>query len=134
LAAGGRSSILVLVLAFGVLFSLLYLSSAFSVEKTSEALTVKTNKPSYDIRGTLIISGTLSNSILQDAGLPVLIQIFTPEGSLLRVDQVSVTKGDSGGSYTYEVKMGGSLGSIPGEYRVVVSYAEHQAKTSFNLG
>lgn len=126
-SAGWRSSLLVLVLVFGLLFTLLYFTST---EKTNQGLTVKTDKPSYNAGGTATISGTISNNILQDPGLPIIIQIYNPDGNLHRVDQVSLT---GSGSYSYEVMTGGSFGNIQGEYRVVVAYTEHVAETKFDL-
>lgn len=126
-SAGWRSSLLVLILVFGLLFTLLYFTST---EKTNQGLTVKTDKPSYNPGDTATISGTVSNNILQDPGLPIIIQIYNPEGNLHRVDQVSLT---GSGSYSYEVMTGGSFGNIQGEYRVVVAYTEHVAETKFDL-
>ncbi len=86
-------------------------------------VTIQADKPSYTSDETINLSGSVSPVI---EGLPVLIQIFNPNGEAYRFDQVSTT---STGTYSFAFNIGGDIGSS-GQYRIVVSYNGVAAETT----
>lgn len=86
-------------------------------------LTVQTDKASYLLGEQVILSGNVSQPV---EGLPVIIQVFNPNGAAYSFAQVNVT---SSGSYSYTFAIGGDLGPS-GQYRILASYGSATAETT----
>ena len=56
----------------------------------------------------------------------VTIQVFDPNGVRVAINQVTP---DSGGSYSASMIVGGGLWSVPGEYRILVTYLSDDNET-----
>lgn len=91
-------------------------------------ISVKTDKDRYSVGGEVTISGKVSQDILQD-GVNIVLKVSNPSSAPYRIDIIE-PKAD--GSYSYSLVIGGQLG-IPGEYKVVASYSQKNAETTFDL-
>lgn len=94
----------------------------------SDAITIKTDDTEYPAGSTVMISGKVSSDLLVEDE-KMLIQIFNPEDTAYRFDQVDV---EDDGSYSYEVVVGGKLG-IGGVYEVKAVYGGIESKTTFTI-
>lgn len=93
----------------------------------AQALTVETGQPGYAAGDTVEVSGEVG---AVQAGLPVLIRVFNPNGALARTDQITPV---ADGSYTYSFPAGGPLMGVSGEYRAAVTYRNNTEETAFNF-
>lgn len=93
----------------------------------AQALTVETGQPGYAAGDTIEVSGEVGTV---QAGLPVLIRVFNPNGALARTDQITPV---ADGSYTYSFPAGGPLMGVSGEYRAAVTYRNNTEETAFNF-
>jgi predicted secreted protein with PEFG-CTERM motif len=93
----------------------------------AQALTVETEQPGYAAGDTIKVSGEVGTV---QAGLPVLIRVFNPNGALARTDQITPV---ADGSYTYSFPAGGPLMGVSGEYRAAVTYRNNTEETAFNF-
>ena len=93
----------------------------------AQALTVETGQPGYAAGDTIEVSGEVGTV---QAGLPVLIQVFNPNGALARTDQITPI---ADGSYSYSFPAGGPLMGVSGEYRAAVTYRSNTEETAFNF-
>ena len=84
---------------------------------TAAPITVNTDKPSYLLGDTIVISGSVKSPV-QNTQLS--IQIFDPNNNLVHVDQIDVSKD---GKYTDTIKAVGVYWKINGSYTVKVQYA-----------
>jgi len=84
---------------------------------TAAPITVNTDKPSYLLGDTIVISGSVKSPV-QNTQLS--IQIFDPNNNLVHVDQIDVSKD---GRYTDTIKAVGVYWKINGNYTVKVQYA-----------
>ena len=84
---------------------------------TAAPITVNTDKPSYLLGDTIVISGSVKSPV-QNTQLS--IQIFDPNNNLVHVDQIDVSKD---GKYTDTIKAVGVYWKINGNYTVKVQYA-----------
>jgi len=96
---------------------------------TAAPITVNTDKPSYLLGDTIVISGSVKSPV-QNTQLS--IQIFDPNNNLVHVDQIDVSKD---GRYTDTIKAVGVYWKINGNYTVKVQYALPgvTAQTTFNF-
>ena len=94
----------------------------------SDVLSVKTDKATYGVGSTVIISGNIAagSSV---GGSQVLIQVLTPEDAPCRIDPVDV---EADRSYSYSLVTGGQCGLV-GEYEVIATFNQKQVKTTFQL-
>ena len=95
---------------------------------TGGPITVKTDKASYSIGSTVIISGEVSDALLVD-GQQITLQVFNPASAAYRFDPIT-PKDD--GTYSYSMPVGGPLG-VSGEWDVRVTYGGQIAETTFDL-
>lgn len=93
----------------------------------AQALTVETGQPGYAAGDTIEVSGEVGTV---QAGLPVLIRVFNPNGALARTDQITPV---ADGSYTYSFPAEGPLMGVSGEYRAAVTYRNNTEETAFNF-
>jgi len=84
---------------------------------TAAPITVNTDKSSYLLGDTIVISGSVKSPV-QNTQLS--IQIFDPNNNLVHVDQIDVSKD---GRYTDTIKAVGVYWKINGNYTVKVQYA-----------
>jgi predicted secreted protein with PEFG-CTERM motif len=103
--------------------------ATFSITGQTEVLTVKTDKPKYDIGSTVKITGQVASGSIV-SGMKVLIQVYNPDDAAYRIDPVDVS---SDGSFSYSMPVGGDLG-VPGTYEVKATYNGKQVKTTFDIG
>jgi predicted secreted protein with PEFG-CTERM motif len=104
--------------------------ATFSITGQTDVLTVKTDKPRYDIGSTVKITGQVASGAIVSGIKAVTLQVFNPDDAAYRIDPVDVA---SDGSFSYSLVVGGDLG-IPGTYDVKVTYNGKQVKTTFDLG
>jgi predicted secreted protein with PEFG-CTERM motif len=109
------------------LMAILLASVALVGTANAQALTVETGQPSYAAGDTIEVSGEVGTV---QAGLPVLIRVFNPNGALARTDQITPV---ADGSYTYSFPAGGPLMGVSGEYRAAVTYRNNTEETAFNF-
>jgi predicted secreted protein with PEFG-CTERM motif len=109
------------------LMAILLASVALVGTANAQALTVETGQPSYAAGDTIEVSGEVGTV---QAGLPVLIRVFNPNGALARTDQITPV---ADGSYTYSFPAGGRLMGVSGEYRAAVTYRNNTEETAFNF-
>jgi predicted secreted protein with PEFG-CTERM motif len=93
----------------------------------AQALTVETGQPGYVTGDTIEVSGEVGTV---QAGLPILIRVFNPNGALARTDQITPV---ADGSYSYSFPAGGLLMGVSGEYRAAVTYRNNTEETAFNF-
>lgn len=93
----------------------------------AQALTVETGQPGYAAGDTIEVSGEVGTV---QAGLPVLIRVFNPNGALARTDQITPI---ADGSYSYSFPAGGPLMGVSGEYRAAVTYRSNTEEAAFNF-
>ena len=92
-------------------------------EVSGSSLTVQTDQVSYMLGETVTVFGNSSEPL---EGLPVVIQIFNPNGEAYRFAQVDLT---STGTFSYTFDIGGELGPS-GQYRIVASHGGASAETT----
>ena len=109
------------------LMAVLLASVALVGTANAQALTVETGQPGYAAGDTVEVSGEVGTV---QAGLPVLIRVFNPNGVLARTDQITPV---ADGSYTYSFPAGGPLMGVSGEYRAAVTYRNSTEETVFNF-
>ena len=102
-------------------------SAALVGTANAQALTVETGQPGYAAGDTIEVSGEVGTV---QAGLPVLIRVFNPNGALARTDQITPI---ADGSYSYSFPAGGPLMGVSGEYRAAVTYRSNTEETAFNF-
>lgn len=109
------------------LMAVLLASVALVGTANAQALTVETGQPGYAAGDTIEVSGEVGTV---QAGLPVLIRVFNPNGVLARTDQITPV---ADGSYTYSFPAGGPLMGVSGEYRAAVTYRNNTEETAFKF-
>jgi len=78
-------------------------------------ITVKTDKASYATGDTVMVTGKLTATAINQ---PILIQVKAPNGNLVRGDPIDTA---ADGSFSYSFKTGGTM-NVDGTYTVEVSY------------
>ena len=79
-------------------------------------ITINTDKDSYDHNSTVEVFGTVSNP---DRGTQVTLQVMSPKGSVVTVDQIDVS---NDGTYTTMLNTAGDLWKYDGTYTIRVQY------------
>ncbi len=106
---------------------LLFLSSALSIPiladvspsssaPTAPLITTSTDKSSYSIGDTIVVSGSVRSLVV---GTPLTIQILDSNNNLVQVAQIDVSQD---GKYTDTIKAVGGLWKSNGVYTVKVQY------------
>jgi predicted secreted protein with PEFG-CTERM motif len=115
--------------AYALLAILLASVASFALVSTAnaQALTIETGQPSYETGDTIEISGQVGTV---QAGQPVLLRVFNPNGALARADQITPA---ADGTWTYSFPAGGPLMANSGEYRVEASYRTINEETTFQF-
>jgi len=98
-----------------------------NVNNPGGPISVTTDKTSYNDGDKVTISGSTLNFI---SGLPVTLQIVSPIGNIVKVDQLDLKS-----NLTFQTSMiaSGILWQAPGQYKVIVQYGsqEKSATTTF---
>ena len=84
---------------------------------SAPSITISTNKPSYLLGDTIVISGSVKSPV---KNTQLSIQIFDPDNNLVHVDQIDVSED---GKYTDTIKAIGVYWKASGTYTVKVQYA-----------
>lgn len=107
-----------------IIASTLILGSSMSAVYAQTTLTVETDAGSYTTGDTIMITGQLQTTTINQ---PILIQVLDPQGNRDRIDQVEAA---ADGSYTYSFTAGGLM-NTDGEYTVLVTYKTTEEETTF---
>ena len=93
------------------------------------AITVTTDKPSYNDGDKVTISGSTQEYI---SGTPITVKIISPIGNLVKVDQVDL---GSDRTFLTTITATGVLWQAPGAYQVIVQFGtqDRTAKTTFQF-
>ena len=119
-----------------ILIMLFFLSSALSVPILAQSsapaaplITMNTDKSSYTLGDTIVISGAVQSVV---PGTPLTIQILDPTNSLVQVAQIDVSQD---GKYTDTIKAVGVLWKVNGAYTVKVQYGPSNvsSQATFNF-
>ena len=96
---------------------------------SSSAITVTTDKPSYNDGDKVTISGSTKDYI---SGTPVTVIIRNPIGNVIKVDQVDL---GTDKTYSTSIMAGGSLWQAAGTYSVLVEFGskDRSATTTFQF-
>jgi len=102
-------------------------SSQFPNLSPTDAVTVTTDKQSYNDGDKIVISGSTRDHL---TGTSVTIMIRNPVGNLIKVDQIDLA---SGGLYSTTMTAGGTLMQVAGVYQILVQYGDKDktAQTMF---
>ncbi len=96
---------------------------------TNSAVTVATDKPSYNDGDKIAISGSVASYQL---GMPVSVLIRNPIGNIVSINQVNLGNGTM---YSTTITAGGALWQAAGSYTVTAQYGsqDRQATATFNF-
>jgi predicted secreted protein with PEFG-CTERM motif len=94
---------------------------------TTSAVTVTTDRPSYNDGDKIMISGSVAG---YQIGMPVSVLVRNPIGNIVSITQVELGNGTS---YSTTITAGGGLWQAAGSYSITAQYGgqERQATTSF---
>ena len=122
-----RYASLLTVLFFGL--SVLSIPSFAQQPPTEPLITTTTDKSSYLIGDTIVVSGAVKSVV---TGTPLTIQILDPNNNLVQVAQIDVS---ADGKYTDTIKAVGVLWKATGTYTVKVQYGlpNVTAQTTFTF-
>ena len=100
-----------------------------SILSSSSAITVTTDKPSYNDGDKVTISGSTKDYI---SGTPVTVIVRNPIGNVIKVDQVEL---GTDRTYSTSIMAGGSLWQAAGTYSVLVEFGskDRSATTTFQF-
>lgn len=96
---------------------------------TTGAITVNTDKPTYQNGNTVRITGSVAEDLIVPTEDQVLLRINAPDKNPCRIDLENLA---SDGSYTYSLVLGGKCG-LTGKYEVIAIYNQKDVKTTFTL-
>ena len=96
---------------------------------TGGALTVKTDKATYENGSTVKVTGTVASDLLVPNQDQVLLRFNAPDKNPCRIDPADLA---SDGSYSYDLVLGGKCG-LTGKYEVIAFYNLKDVKTTFDL-
>jgi len=96
---------------------------------SASAVTVTTDKPSYNDGGKVTISGSTKDYI---SGTPVTVIVRNPIGNVIKVDQVDL---GTDRTYSTTIMAGGGLWQAAGTYSVLVEFGskDRSATTTFQF-
>ena len=99
-----------------------------SFAQSSQVLTLTTEKESYAAGEPVVILGLVEVRL---GDMQAVIQVFSPIGNMIDVDQIDV---DDDGSFTTTVATSiGGLWSKDGTYTVQVNYGANSLQTQFEF-
>src|SRR5438105_7577902 len=104
----------------GILLASFVSVSASSAVFAQSAMTVKTDKSSYQTGDTITVSGSVGT--VASGQNTAVIKVLNPKGVVYRIDPITV---GSDGSFTYTLKVGGPIG-VTGQYTVQITYNNQQ--------
>jgi len=96
---------------------------------TTGAITVKTDKSTYQNGDTVRITGSVAEDLIVPTEDQVLLRINAPDKNPCRIDPKDL---ESDGSFTYSLVLGGKCG-LTGKYEVIAIYNLKDVKTTFDL-
>ena len=96
---------------------------------SSGAITVTTDKPSYNDGDKITISGSTQEYI---SGTPVTVKIISPIGNIVKIDQVDL---GSDRTFSTTITAAGTLWNELGPYQVIVQFGskDRSAETTFQF-
>src|SRR5574338_874977 len=99
------------------------------VPSSNDAITVTTDKPSYNDGDKVTISGSTRDYI---SDTPVTVMIRNPIGNIIKIDQVEL---GTDKTYSTSITAGGSLWQAAGTYEVLVQFGskDRSVQTSFEF-
>ena len=105
------------------------LGNTYPSSVATGAITVTTDKPSYNDGDKVTISGTSSDYI---SGTPVTVMIRNPIGNIIKIDQVDL---GTDKTYSTTVTASGGLWQAAGTYTVSVQFGskDRSAQTTFQF-
>lgn len=94
-----------------------------------DAITVTTDKNSYEDGDTIVVTGQVRERL---SGYPVTLQVFAANGNLVTVEQLDVSTANT---YGVDITAGGTLWRSAGTYTVKVVYGTdtRTAETTFEF-
>ncbi|MCH7647460.1 MAG: HYR domain-containing protein [Thaumarchaeota archaeon] len=101
--------------------------SAFGDEPSGSAISVKTDRSSYNDGDTIRIAGNVGTIIQSDVPIPVTILIVDFTGNIVSMFQVMP---NSAGDYSHSIIAGGTM-EDSGDYEVIAQYGYQKASTTF---
>ena len=110
----------------GILLASFVSVSATSAAFAQSAMTVKTDKTSYQTGDTITVSGSVGTV---SSGTTAVIKVLNPKGVVYRIDPITV---GADGSFTYTLKVGGPIG-VTGQYTVQITYNNQQQTSNFDF-
>jgi len=104
-------------------------TSTFSNPSSNGAITVTTDKPSYNDGDKITISGSTQEYI---SDTPITVKIISPIGNLVKVDQVDL---GSDRTFSTSITATGTLWQAAGAYQVIVQFGskDRTAETTFQF-
>ena len=100
-----------------------------SFAQSSQVLTLTTEKESYAAGEPVVILGLVEVRL---GDMQAVIQVFSPIGNMIDVDQIDV---DDDGSFTTTVATSiGGLWSKDGTYTIQLTYGDNSVQTQFEYG
>jgi len=95
-----------------------------------EAVVVTTDKESYGIGDTVVISGQVRELL---SGYPVTVRVIAANGNIVGIEQLDV---NADKTFSMELASGGPLWKSTGEYTILVLYGTQSrtAETTFQFG
>ena len=99
------------------------------VPSSNDAITVTTDKPSYNDGDKVTISGSTRDYI---SDTPVTVMIRNPIGNIIKIDQVEL---GTDKTYSTSITAGGSLWQAAGTYEVLVQFGskDRSVQTTFQF-
>jgi len=115
---------------FAILIASIGGGSAFAQTQMVEAVVVTTDKASYGVGDTVVISGEVRELL---SGYPVTLQVIAANGNIVTLAQLDV---NADKTFSLEITSGGPLWKSTGEYTVKVLYGTESRKTetTFQFG
>ena len=98
------------------------------LSQPSSTFHIDTSKSVYVINEEIMILGHVEE--IEKRGMPVIMQILSPNNELVSIAQLKLR---ADGSFGDLVATGGSIWNNEGEYMIRAFYDGNNAKTSFNL-
>jgi len=115
---------------FAILIASIGGGSAFAQTQMVEAIVVTTDKASYGVGDTVVISGEVRELL---SGYPITLQVIAANGNIVTLAQLDV---NADKTFSLEITSGGPLWKSTGEYTVKVLYGTESRKTetTFQFG
>jgi predicted secreted protein with PEFG-CTERM motif len=121
------STLYAVIALFAILATGVMIAPSFA--QSSDAITVDTDKKSYNDGDTITITGQVKEKL---SGYPVTLQIISANGNVVRIEQLDVSEDKT---YGVDITAGGGLWKTQGTYTVKVLYGTEArtAQTTFEF-